>query len=85
LRQGLNRVARKTNAGRRTAHKRATKGAPFGPESARHWARTTGESPAAARQKKRSHVLGATQTHLMLKTTQKLLKNKAVQPTLTPH
>jgi len=81
----LNRVARKTNAGCRTAHKRATTGAPFGPESARHWARTTGESPAAAPQKKRSHVLGATQSHLMLKTTQKLLKNKAVQPTLTPY
>jgi len=51
LRQGLNRVARKDVAGSQTGTKRATKGAPFGPDLAQQRLRTTGESPAAAPQK----------------------------------
>jgi hypothetical protein len=48
LRQGLNTVARKAVAGSQTGTKRATKGAPFGPDLAQQRLRTTGESPAAA-------------------------------------
>ena len=85
VRQGLNQVARKDVAGSQTGTKRATKGAPFGPDLAQQRLRTTGESPAAAPQKTNQTKPIKRSPYFMLKTTEKLLKDKTFHLTLCPY